>query len=169
MVPGFRRDVLQPVHRHQPTDLILFEQYAPVIPEFNNTTHNKATGVMLDMLGGAVDSRPDAQGNPPPNTRPSSGPGGYFAVAGYNDVMLYALCINKGNDPADHLAIGKCIGSLDVDTPSGRIAFDPKTHLARQGDDYMPTIFYQVVEKGGKAIVSPPFYAEQKMTQPCIG
>jgi branched-chain amino acid transport system substrate-binding protein len=81
-------------------------------------------------------------------------------------MILYALCINKGNDPADHLAVGKCLGSLDVDTPSGRIAFDPATHLARQGDDYMPTIFYQVVDKGGKAIVSPPFYADQKFAQP---
>ena len=30
----------------------------------------------------------------------------------------------------------------------------------------MPTIFYQVVEKGGKAIVSPDFYADQKFAQP---
>jgi branched-chain amino acid transport system substrate-binding protein len=149
----------------QPTDSLVFEQYAPVIPEFNNMTHNKATGVIFDMLGGAVDSRPDTKEIAAKYTA-KFGPGGYFSVAGYNDVMLYALCINKGNDPADHLAIGKCIGGLDVDTPSGRIAFDPKTHLARQGDDYMPTIFYQVVEKGGKAIVSPDFYADQKFTQP---
>ena len=45
----------------QPTDSLLFEQYAPVIPEFNNMTHNKATGVIFDMLGGAVDSRPDTK------------------------------------------------------------------------------------------------------------
>lgn len=149
----------------QPTDSLLFEQYAPVIPEFNNMTHNKATGVIFDMLGGAVDSRPDTK-EITAKYNAKFGPGGYFSVAGYNDIMLYALCINKGNDPTDHLAIGKCIGSLDVDTPSGRIAFDPKTHLAKQGDDYMPTIFYQVVDKGGKAIVSPSFYAEQKFAQP---
>jgi branched-chain amino acid transport system substrate-binding protein len=46
------------------------------------------------------------------------------------------------------------------------MAFDPKTHLARQGDEYIPTIFYQVVGKGGKVIVSPPQYADQKFTQP---
>jgi branched-chain amino acid transport system substrate-binding protein len=149
----------------QPTDSLLFEQYAPVIPEFNNMTHNKATGVIFDMLGGAVDSRPDTKEITAKYTA-KFGPGGYFSVAGYNDMILYALCINKGNDPADHLAVGKCLGSLDVDTPSGRIAFDPTTHLARQGDDYMPTIFYQVVDKGGKAIVSPPFYADQKFAQP---
>jgi Adenylate and Guanylate cyclase catalytic domain len=45
----------------QPTDSLLFEQYAPVIPEFNNMTHNKANGVIFDMLGGTVDSRPDTK------------------------------------------------------------------------------------------------------------
>jgi branched-chain amino acid transport system substrate-binding protein len=149
----------------QPTDSLLFEQYAPIIPEFNNMTHNKATGVIFDMLGGAIDSRADTK-DISARYAAKFGPGGYFSVAGYNDVMLYALCLNKGNDPTDHLAIGKCIGSLDVDTPSGRIAFDPKTHLAMHGDDYMPTVFYQVIDNGGKAIVSPAQYADQKFAQP---
>jgi branched-chain amino acid transport system substrate-binding protein len=149
----------------QPTDSLLFEQYAPVIPEFNKMTHDKATGVIFDMLGGAIDSRPDTKAITA-EFNAKNGAGGYFAVAGYNDVMLYALCINKGADPADRLAVGKCIGSLDVDTPSGRIAFDQTTHLAKQGDDYMPTIFYQVTNNGGKAIVSPPQYAQQVFEQP---
>jgi len=149
----------------QPTDSLLFEQYAPVIPEFNEMTHNKATGVIFDMLGGAVDSRPDTK-DITAKYEAKFGPGGYFSVAGYNDLQLYALCINKGTDPTDHPAMGNCIGNLDVDTPSGRIAFDPKTHLARQGDDYMPTIFYQVVEKGGKTIISPDFYAQATFKQP---
>ena len=148
----------------QPTDSLLFEQYAPVIPEFNQMTHDKATGVIFDMLGGAVDTRPDTK-QITAEFDARFGPGGYFAVAGYNDVMLYALCINKGNDPADHLVMGKCIGSLDVDTPSGRLAFDPKTHLAKHGGDYMPTIFYQLVDNGNKAIVSPSIYADKKLTQ----
>jgi branched-chain amino acid transport system substrate-binding protein len=149
----------------QPTDSLLFEQYAPVIPEFNEMTHNKATGVIFDMLGGAVDSRPDTK-DITAKYQAKFGPGGYFSVAGFNDVHLYALCINKGVDPTDHLAMGACLGALDVDTPSGRIAFDPKTHLAKQGDDYMPTIFYQVVDKGGKAIISPDFYAQETFKQP---
>jgi branched-chain amino acid transport system substrate-binding protein len=149
----------------QPTDSMLFEQYAPVIPEFNQMTHDKATGVIFDMLGGAVDSRPDTK-QITAAFDAKFGPGGYFSVAGYNDVILYSLCINKGNDPADHLSIGKCIGNLDVDTPSGRLAFDPTTHLARHGDEYMPTIFYQVIANGDKAIVSPTVYSNQKLTQP---
>ena len=55
---------MHPVMRRvieQPTDSLVFLQYAPVIPEFNNMTHNKATGVIFDMLGGAVDSRQDTK------------------------------------------------------------------------------------------------------------
>ena len=128
-------------------------------------THNKATGVIFNMLGGAIDSRPDTKDITAKYTA-KFGPGGYFSVAGYNDVHLYALCIAKGTDPADHLAMGDCLGKLDVDTPSGRIAFDPKTHLAKQGDDYMPTIFYQVDDKGGKYIISPDFVAQSPFKQP---
>jgi branched-chain amino acid transport system substrate-binding protein len=149
----------------QPTDSLLFEQYAPVIPEFNQMTHNKATGVIFNMLGGAIDSRQDTKDITAKYTG-KFGAGGYFAVAGYNDVQLYALCINKGVDPTDHLAMGACFSALDVDTPSGRIAFDPKTHLAKQGDDFMPTIFYQVDDKGGKYLISPDFVAQSTFKQP---
>ena len=35
----------------QPTKSLLFLQYAPSIPEFSKLVHNKATGVIYDMLG----------------------------------------------------------------------------------------------------------------------
>ena len=149
----------------QPTDSLLFLQYAPVIPEFNAMTHDKATGVIFDMLGGAVESRQDTK-DIVAKYEKKFGPGGYFAVAGYNDVHLYALCIHKGVDPTDHLAMGHCLGLLDVDTPAGRMAFDPKTHLARHGDEFMPTLFYQVGENGSKYLISPQSVAQQPFKQP---
>lgn len=149
----------------QPTDSLLFLQYAPVIPEFNNMTHNKATGVIFNMLGGAIDSRTDTK-DITAKYEKKFGPGGYFSVAGYNDIHLYALCIKKAGDPTDHMAMGQCLGSLDVDTPSGRMAFDPTTHLAKQGDDYMPTLFYQVDDKGGKYLISPASVAQAPFKQP---
>ena len=57
-----------------------------------------ANGVIFDMLGGAVDSRADTK-DITAKYQAKFGPGGYFSVAGYNDVHLYALCINKGADP----------------------------------------------------------------------
>ena len=130
----------------QPTNSLIFLQYAPSIPEFGQLTHNKSNGVLFNMLGGGIDSREDTQEIIAKYVK-RFGPGGYFSVAAYNDVLLYALCIKKGNDPTDRLAIGKCIGSLDVDTPAGRLAFDPATHMAKRGD-FTPTLFYQVGEGG---------------------
>ncbi len=149
----------------QPTDSLLFLQYAPVIPEFNKMTHNKAAGVIFNMLGGAIDSRPDTK-DITAKYEKKFGPGGYFSVAGFNDVHLYALCIHKGVDPTDHLAMGQCLGTIDVDTPAGRMAFDPKTHLARQGDDFMPTLFYQVDDKGGHYLIAPAKVAQGEFKQP---
>lgn len=138
----------------QPTGSLVFLQYAPSIPEFQDLTRGQAVGVMYSMLGGAIDSREDTQ-EISAKFEERFGPGGYFSVAGYNAIHLYALCISLGNDPEDRPAIGECIGNLDVDTPSGRLAFDPETHLAIQGDDYMPTLFYQLQEDGTPAIIAP--------------
>ncbi len=149
----------------QPTDSLVFLQYAPVIPEFNKMTRNQAKGVIFNMLGGAIDSRADTK-EITDKYQAKYGPGGYFMVAGYNAVHLYAECIHKGIDPADHLAMGQCYSTLDVDTPSGRMAFDPKTHLAKQGDDYMPTLFYQVDDNGGKYIIAPPAVSQGSFKQP---
>jgi branched-chain amino acid transport system substrate-binding protein len=149
----------------QPTDSLIFLQYAPSIPEFGRLTHFKSTGVLFNMLGGGIDSRPDTKEISTKYVK-RFGPGGYFSIAAYNDVLLYALCINKGNDPTNRLAIGKCIGSLDVDTPSGRLAFDPATHMARQGDQFTPTLFYQVGEEGKNLLINPPSVAQAQVKQP---
>lgn len=143
----------------QPINSLLFLQYAPSIPEFQTITRNQAVGVMYSMLGGAIDTRSDTQ-EISAKFAERFGPGGYFSVAGYNAVQIYALCLNEGIAPTDRLAIGECIGTLDVDTPSGRLAFDPETHLALQGDDYMPTLFYQIQEDGSTALISPDAVAE---------
>ena len=149
----------------QPTDSLVFLQYAPSIPEFNRLTRNKADGVLFNMLGGAIDSRSDTKTISKKYTE-KYGPGGYFSVAAYNDVQLYALCINKGTDPSDRLAMGKCIGMLDVETPAGRLAFDPATHLAKSGMDYTPTLFYQVGEGGHNLLIFPPSVAQAAFKQP---
>lgn len=138
----------------QPTKSLVFLQYAPSIPEFQTVTRNQAVGVIYDMLGGAIDSREDTK-TISAKFAEKYGAGGYFSVAGYNAAQLYALCINQGNDPTDRVAIGTCFGKLDVDTPSGRLAFDPTTHLAKQGNDYMPTLFYQLQADGKPAIIAP--------------
>ncbi len=149
----------------QPTDSLVFLQYAPSVPEFSKLTNNKADTVLFNMLGGAIDSRPDTKEIAAKYTK-KYGPGGYFSVVAYEDALLYALCIHKGVDPTDRPGIGKCLGALDVDTPSGRLAFDPVTHLAKHGESYTPTLFYQVGKDGHNVIISPDNVADASFTQP---
>lgn len=149
----------------QPTDSVVFLQYGPSVPEFSKLTHGKSTGVLYNLVGAAIGSRLDTKEITAKYNK-RFGVGGYFSVAGYNDVYLYALCIHKGVDPSQRLAIGRCFGSLDVDTPAGRMVFDQMTHLAKGGDAYLPTLFYQLNDKGEGEIVSPPNVAETSFKQP---
>ncbi|WP_420409144.1 ABC transporter substrate-binding protein [Hoeflea sp.] len=149
----------------QPTNSVLFLQYAPSIPEFQNLTRGQASGVIFNMLGGAIDSRDDTKAIAE-KFADAHGAGGYFSVVGYNAVHLYSYCLNQGIDPEDRMAIGECIGNLDIDTPSGRLAFDPETHLAKQGDEYMPTVFYQLQGDAVSKIIAPDQYSESEFQQP---
>jgi branched-chain amino acid transport system substrate-binding protein len=149
----------------QPTNSVLFQQYAPAIPEYRTLTRGKASGVIYNMLGGAIDSRDDTKAIAK-SFSDQHGQGGYFSVVGYNAVHLYSWCLSQGIKPTDRLAIGECFGNLDIDTPSGRLAFDPETHLAKQGDDYMPTVFYQLQEDAKAKIFGPAQYAESSFMQP---
>jgi branched-chain amino acid transport system substrate-binding protein len=84
-------------------------------------THGKSAGVLYNLVGAAIGSRPDTKEITAKYDK-RFGVGGYFSVAGYYGVCLYALCIHKGVDPSQRLAIGRCFGSLDV--PAGRMVFD---------------------------------------------
>jgi hypothetical protein len=46
------------------------------------------------------------------------------------------------------------------------MAFDPANHLAKHGDSYLPTLFYQLTDKGTGVIISPDNVAQAKFQQP---
>ncbi len=130
------------------------------MPEFVQLTADKSTGVLYDLLAGPILS--------PKNVRAKeigdkfkakwnveSGP---YGIALYEEVMIYVDALKKVGKPDDHAAIGAALGATDKQTSMGRIAFDPKTHLARQGDDYVPLQFYQL-RRGDRIMLSPPVYA----------
>ena len=71
-------------------------------------------------------------------------------------------CLEQVGDATDRLAIGECIGNLDVMTPSGRMKFDPETHLAMFGEDLQPLLFYQIWE-GERIIIDPERYANGRI------
>jgi branched-chain amino acid transport system substrate-binding protein len=149
----------------KPTNSLMFLQYGPSVPEFQKLTGKNANGVIYNLLGGAIDTRADTKAIRAEFRKKYGYAGGYFAVVAYNEVILYAYCVHKVGDPTDRTAIGKCFSTLDIDTPSGRLVFDQKTHLAIEGDKYEPILFYQF-QNGQRKVIAPPLYASAKITVP---
>ena len=143
-----------------PTNSLLFMQYAPSVPEFVKLTADKSTGVLYDLLAGPILS--------PKNLRAKEigdkfkakfgVESGTYGISLYEEVMIYVDALKKVGKPDDHAAIGAALGSTDKQTALGRIVFDPATHLAKQGDDYVPLQFYQL-RQGERVMLSPPVYA----------
>lgn len=139
-----------------PTNSLLFLQYAPSVPEFVKLTADKSTGVLYDLLAGPILS--------PKNTYAKTigdkfkakygVESGTYGISLYEEVMLYVDALKKVGKPDDHKAIGAALGATDKETALGRIVFDPATHLARQGDDYVPLQFYQL--RGGERVMLSP-------------
>ncbi len=148
-----------------PSDSLVFLQYGPSVPEFVELTGENSNGVIYNMLGGAIDSLPETQEIRDKYEERYGHRGGYFAVVAYNQVQIYATCLEQVGDAADRLAIGQCIGELDIMTPSGRLKFDPETHLALQGDEYQPILFYQIWD-GEHFIIEPENFASAEFRLP---
>jgi branched-chain amino acid transport system substrate-binding protein len=148
-----------------PSDSLVFLQYGPSVPEFIELTQENSTGVIYNLLGAAIESLPETQQIRDEYEARYGHRGGYFAVAAYNQVELYATCLEEVGDAADRLAIGECLGNLDVMTPSGRMKFDPETHLAMFGADLQPLLFYQIWE-GERILIDPEAFADGEFRLP---
>lgn len=150
-----------------PTNSLLFLQYAPSVPEFVKLTADKSTGVLYDLLAGPILS--------PKNTYAKTigdkfkakygVESGTYGISLYEEVMMYVDALKKVGKPDDHKAIGAALGATDKETALGRIVFDPATHLARQGDDYVPLQFYQL-RGGERVMLAPAKFATGTFTLP---
>jgi len=150
-----------------PTNSYVFLQYAPSVPEFLELTGDGATGVMYDLLVGVVRSSKNIAGKEYIDKFKAEygvDTGGYGLTL-YSSVYLYAQALEKVGDPNDHLAIGKALGEAELDTPAGLIKFDPATHLAMQGDDYVPLQFYQIWDSE-RILLNPPTLADGEIQTP---
>ncbi len=150
-----------------PTDSLVFIQYAPSVPEFLELTKEKSTGVVYNLLGGVL--------NTPKNPRAAEVLAKYKAAFGnepgtygpalYEEVLIYADALAKVGDPANRAEIGRVIGMTDKQTALGRIKFDPATHLSVQSNDGVPLQFYQI-NAGDRVLFYPGQYATGDFVQP---
>ena len=150
-----------------PTDSLVFIQYAPSVPEFIELTKEQSSGIVYNLLGGVL--------NTPTNPRAAEVLGKYEAAYGnqpgtygaalYEQVLIYAAALGKVGDPADRVAIGEAIGASSTQTAMGMASFDPATHLAVQSNDGIPLQFYQI-QGGERVLFYPPVYATGEFVEP---
>lgn len=148
-----------------PTDSLVFIQYAPSVPEFVNLTEDASTGVLYNLLGGYVASDERAQAIVDKFKEAYGVEPGTYGVALYEQVYLYADALEQVGDPTDREAIGEALAATDKQTAMGRVRFDPQTHLAVQGEDGIPILFFQLWE-GDRVLFSPEAYATGEFRLP---
>lgn len=144
----------------QPTKSLVFLQYAPSVPEFVELTGAKSNGVVYNLLGGPLTSpkNPRADEVAAKFKTKYGVESGTYGVGLYEIVNVYFDALKKAGDPTDHAAVMKAIGETDKQIAAGRLKFDPATHLAMQGDDYIPITFFQIWD-GQRTLISPEQYA----------
>jgi branched-chain amino acid transport system substrate-binding protein len=153
-----------------PTNSIVFMQYGPSIPEFLELTKDDSTGVLYNTLGDPIrsDKYPAAQ-ETIDHIAEALGVDtedvNNQAVLLYEEMMLYADALKKVGDPDKKLEIGAAIGESSTETPSGVLEFDPKTHLAKFGDDFIPLQFQQIID-GERILIAPQKYATGEFQTP---
>ena len=140
-----------------PTQSLIFEQYAPSVPAFLQLAGANANGVLYNNLGAVIPNAPGTAEETAEFEETYHQKAGYFPAIVYSDIVIYSYCLNKVGDPADRLGIGACLGSLNMQTPAGVLKFDPKTHVALEGPDYEPIQFYQI-QDGKQLLIYPPQY-----------
>lgn len=148
-----------------PPNSLLFLQYGPSVQEFLDLTGDNSTGLIYNNLGAAIDSKAEVIEIRDRYEEMYGHRGGYFTVIAYDQVMIYATCLEEVGDPADRIAIGECLGGLEMETLAGFLTFDQETHLAIQGPEYYPIQFYQIWE-GERIQIEPDKYATGEFQVP---
>ena len=150
-----------------PTDSLVFLQYAPSVPEFVDLTGEQSTGVLYNLIGGPLDSPkwPRGQELMQAYRDKFDLESGAYGVGLYEMTNMYFMALEQVGDPTDHDAIGSAIGQIKQETVAGNIEFDPETHVALQSNDHIPVSFWQLWE-GERVLVGPEKFANGEFRLP---
>lgn len=151
----------------EPTESLLFLQYAPAVPQFLDLAGEQANGILYSQLGGVLDTPQWPRGidllrrfDEGTGKRPDA-----YALALYEMAHLYFDALAAVGDPREREAIGRAIGATDKAIGQGRLRFDPATHLAQQGEDAIPLSIFQIQDRR-RVLVSPPGLATGRFVPP---
>lgn len=152
-----------------PTNSLLFSQYAPTVPEYKKLAGSNANGVMYSLPVGPILSDKYAPARDFVTTfkKAYGADPGLYGVMSYEQVMLWAKAAQSVGNPLDKSAVGAAIGTTQMDnTAMGTIRFDGTTHLAVADDALgLPLQFFQI-QNGKDVLLSPDQYADGKFETP---
>ncbi|MEM6464462.1 MAG: ABC transporter substrate-binding protein [Pseudomonadota bacterium] len=150
-----------------PTESLIFLQYAPSVPEFVELTGDQSTGVIYNLIGGPLDTEKWPRGQELMQAyRDRFGmESGAYGVGLYEMAQMYFKALEEVGDPTDRTAIGKAIGASTAKTVAGNIEFDPETHVALQSNDHIPVSFWQIRD-GERIMIGPEQFANGEFQLP---
>lgn len=153
--------------QENPTDSLVFLQYAPLVPEFIELTGANSNGILYNAIGATLntDAHPRGKEVSDKYMAEYGMASGAYGTGLYEQTTIYFDALAKVGDPTDHDAIGKAIGETKRAIVSGFLDFDPATHVARTGLDFVPTTFFQV-QDGAGVMISPDKYKSGDFVTP---
>lgn len=151
----------------EPTDSLMFLQYAPSVPEFVDLTGEASTGVLYNLISAPLNTSKWPRGQQlmaayKDRYGMESGP---YGVGLYEEANVYFDALRAVGDPKDHDAIGAAIGKTHKEVASGVLEFDPGTHVATQADDRSPTTFWQIWN-GERNMIAPQALSDASFQTP---
>lgn len=150
-----------------PTDSVVFLQYAPSVPEFVKLTGDTSTGILYNLIGGPLDSPkwPRAPKLLQAFKDKYGVDSGTYGVGLYEMTNMYFAALEQVGDPTKRKEIGLALGQMQVETVAGNIAFDPATHVALQDNDHVPVSFWQIWD-GKRVLVAPEKFSNAEFRLP---
>ena len=145
----------------EPTDSVMFLQYAPSVPEFVKLTGDKSAGVLYNLINAPLDSKgwPRGQQLMDAYEAKYNLESGVYGVGLYEMANLYFEALEKVGDPTDRKSVAEAIGEIKRPTVAGNLEFDPTTHVALQSNDHIPVSFWQIQKDGARVLIEPGKYA----------
>lgn len=150
-----------------PSNSLVFLQYAPSVPEFVKLTGDNSTGVLYNLIGAPLDTESWPRGQELMDGYEAKFgiESGTYGVALYEMATVYLDAVKTVGDPTDRKAIAAAIGATKTEFVSGNLEFDPETHVALQSNDHIPVTFWQI-QDGNRVLIEPNKYANGEFLLP---
>jgi branched-chain amino acid transport system substrate-binding protein len=145
----------------QPTNSLVFLQYAPSVPEFVTLTGDKSVGVLYNLINAPLNSDgwPRGQELMAAYQAKYGMESGVYGVGLYEMTNLYFEALAQVGDPTKRQEVAAAIGAIKRPTVAGNLEFDPATHVALQSNDHIPVSFWQLQDGGARVLIEPGKYA----------